>query len=54
MVETRTTKFSPGLPITDFSVSVLPALLNKADVSKSSSKGKNGQIGDVAVLLCFV
>ncbi|WP_158307650.1 hypothetical protein [Brumicola nitratireducens] len=41
---TNTSSFSPGLPITDFSVSVLPALLKKADVSKSSSKDKNGQM----------
>lgn len=51
MFETRTTKFSPGLPITDFSISVLLALLKKANVSKSSSKGKNGLFPAVEFLL---
>ena len=38
------------VPKAVISCPILFALLKKADVSKSSSKGKNGQIADIAVL----
>jgi hypothetical protein len=42
------------MPITAISALILFALLKKAAVSKSSSKGKNGQFADVAVLVDLV
>jgi hypothetical protein len=37
------------VPITVIWALILFALLKKADVSKSSSKGKNGQLGDEVI-----